>query len=50
MAITLFESQTLNLHYLLEGMHTSGFDRIKIMACRESDQPFHIIVFGHNTP
>ena len=45
MAVTLLESQTLNLHYLLEDTCTSGFDRIKITAWRESDQSFHLIVF-----
>ena len=49
-ATTLFESHTLNLHYLLEGTRTSGFDRVKIMAWQESAQSFHVIVFGHNTP
>ena len=53
MAITLFGSHTLNLHYLLESRHTrtSGFDRIKIMdGGRVHSLSMHIIVFLHNTP
>src|SRR6218665_1574804 len=50
MAITLFGSQTLNLHYLLESTRNSRFDRIKNNGWWESAQSFHIIVLRHNTP